>query len=143
MPFVFAVAPHHPLAFSTKARSTTPCCCTPRRGRGRFGAAPVAAHGQPAAGAGGADGQHHADKIEALLRGLGCGFVPLHLVRSLVDGGQVGKPTQRHPGAGAGLRLALPGRPKGPAGRRRAWPAVVAAAAGQRHHPQGLLDGSH
>ena len=60
MSFVFAVAPHHPLAAVDRAdrrrRAGPP---SRRRGR-RLGASPDADHGQPAAGPGRAHGERHA-----------------------------------------------------------------------------------
>ena len=53
--FVLAVAPHHPLARSTSP-ITDAVLAPPRRRRGRFGAAPVADHREPAARSGRHDG---------------------------------------------------------------------------------------
>jgi DNA-binding transcriptional LysR family regulator len=61
----------------------------PRRGRGRYGAAHDTHHGEPAAGAGRADGASMRAKLEALLRGLGSGFVPEPLARAQIEAGRL------------------------------------------------------
>lgn len=124
MPFVFAVAPHHPLAAHSGPISDT-----------------VLLHYRAVAVADSAQrlsprtvnllpGQEvltvgtMADKIEALRRGMGCGFAPLHLVQGLVDGGQLLlKNTQRpesRPTMGYAWRC-----PAGPKGTRRPPPGLA------------------
>jgi DNA-binding transcriptional LysR family regulator len=118
MPFVFCVAPHHPLA----AHETPLADAELARWRAVAVAdsaqrlAPRTLNLQP--------GQEvltvtsMADKVEVLRRGLGVGFVPLVQVRALVDGGQlVVKQTLRpamRPRMGYAWRC-----PTGPKGTRR------------------------
>jgi DNA-binding transcriptional LysR family regulator len=86
-----------------------------------------------------------AEKIEALRRGLGCGFVPLHLVRDLVEGGQLRvKPTQRPPSL---ARMGYAWRcPIGPKGTRRPPPGLALQwwlqQLGSSTTRRALLDGS-
>ncbi len=124
MPFAFAVAPHHPLAAYV----------------GEIGDAELL-HYRAVAVADSAQrlsprtvnllpGQEvltvstMAEKIELQRRGLGCGFVPLHLVRHLVDSGKlVVKPTQRPPSL---PRMGYAWRcPPGPQGARRPPPGLA------------------
>jgi DNA-binding transcriptional LysR family regulator len=76
-------------------------------------------------------------KIEAQLRGLGCGFLPEPMVReSLARGLLVAKGSDLR--RARGLRLALRLAPE--AARRRAWPCLVAAAAQERATRRALLE---
>ena len=59
-PFVYVVAPHHPLASAERAAHRRRDEAAPRRGRRRLGAAHVAADRQPPAGPGRAHRQQHA-----------------------------------------------------------------------------------
>ncbi len=146
MPFVFVVAPHHPLAGHEGAVNDAELL--------HYRAVAVADSAQRLSprtvnllpGQEVLTVSTMSDKIEALRRGLGCGFAPLHLVRSLVDGGQLRvKPTQRpssEPALGYAWRC-----PVGPRGVRRPPPGLALqwwlqqlASATTR---KALLDGSH
>jgi DNA-binding transcriptional LysR family regulator len=88
-------------------------------------------HGEPAAGAGRADGARMRAKLEALLRGLGCGFLPEPLARAQIDAGRlVLKPTA------AQRRWRGCTTPGAPNGARWAWGARCSGgcAAGKPHH---------
>jgi DNA-binding transcriptional LysR family regulator len=124
MPFTFAVSPRHPLA----ARE------------GPIGDAELLRHRAVAV----ADSAQRlsprtlnlqpgqdvltvnrmAEKIELLRRGLGCGFVPLHLARPLIERGElVVRPTLRAPQQAA---LGYAWRcPSGPKGERRPPPGLA------------------
>ena len=82
----------------------------------------------------------HAAKIEALLRGLGCGFIPEPMVREhLARRHLVAKATRAtERRATTGLRLALRQRPQTRGLGLGA--AVVAEAAGEPDHAQALLE---
>ncbi len=60
MTFVFCVAPHHAAGRGGRAAGRRAAGAPARRRRGRHGAAPDADDGEPAAGAGRADGAQHA-----------------------------------------------------------------------------------
>jgi hypothetical protein len=137
MPFVFAVAPHHPLAHEG-AVNDADAAALPRRGRGRFGAAPVAADGQPAAG------QDVLTVSTWVRQDRGAAARPGLRLRARAAGAVAGAAASwwssrrsARPGATLGYAWRCPVGPRACAGRRRAWPAVVAAAAGQPHHAQG------
>ena len=124
MPFVFAVAPHHPLAAHTEpigdaellhyravAVADSALRLSPRTVNLLPGQEVLTVSTM-------------ADKIDLQRRGLGCGFVPLHLVRKLVQLGQlVVKATQRPPNLphmGYAWRC-----PSGPKGTRRPPPGLA------------------
>ena len=98
MPFVFAVAPHHALATHDGAITDADLL--------HYRAVAVADSAQRLsprtvnllAGQEVLTVNSMADKIELLRRGLGCGFVPLYMVRGLIAQGQlVAKATLRAP----------------------------------------------
>ena len=98
VPFVFAVSPHHPLAAHEGPISDAELL------RYRFVAVADSAQRLSPRTVNLLPGQEVltvntvADKIELQRRGLGCGFVPVHLARSLIDAGElVTKTTLRAP----------------------------------------------
>ena len=104
-----------------------------RRGR-RQRAAAVAAHREPAAGPGRAHGGDMQAKIEALIRCLGCGFVPEPMAREHIARRPAGRQGRAaaEPADRARLRLARRCNRRSRARRRsRAGAAMVAAAAGK------------
>jgi molybdate transport repressor ModE-like protein len=116
----------------------------PRRGRGRHGAAHDTGHGEPAAGAGRADGVQHARQAGSAAARPGQ-RLPARTAGACADRsrapGAQGNGAQRAGGAAA-LRLACRARCAGPGARA----AVVAGAAGKPHHaaraagtPRGML----
>ena len=124
MPFVFAVSPHHPLAGHATAISDADLM--------HYRAVAVADSAQRLAPrtVNLLPGQEvmtvgsMADKIEALRRGLGCGWVPMHRVRALVEQGLlVVKGTVRaSPRAVMGYAWRCP---MGPKGNRRPPPGLA------------------
>jgi hypothetical protein len=141
MPFVFAVAPHHPLASHEGPIRRRPAAL-PRRGGGRFGPAPVAAHGQPAAGAGRADRQHHGRQDRGAAARPGLRLRARALVRRWSTAAAWW--SSRRSAARRRPRWATPGAARRAQGRAPAaagpGPAVVAAAAGQPTTRKALLE---
>ena len=124
MPFVFAVAPHHPLAghagpiadhellhYRAVAVADSAQRLSPRTVNLLPGQEVLTVSTM-------------ADKIEALRRGMGCGFAPAHLLRPLVAAGELlVKPTQRpdnRPTMSYAWRC-----PTGPKGSRRPPPGLA------------------
>jgi DNA-binding transcriptional LysR family regulator len=124
MPFVFVVSPHHPLAthegpigdaellhFRAVAVADSAQRLSPRTVNLLPGQEVLTVSTM-------------ADKIEALRRGLGCGWVPIYRVRNLVDAGHLAiKPTVR-PSATAAMGYAWR-CPVGPKGTRRPPPGLA------------------
>jgi DNA-binding transcriptional LysR family regulator len=124
MPFVFAVAPHHPLAGHAGPIADHELL--------RYRAVAVADSAQRLSprtvnllpGQEVLTVSTMVDKVEALRRGMGCGFVPAHLVRPLVAAGELlVKPTQRpdnRPTMSYAWRCTI-----GPKGSRRPPPGLA------------------
>ena len=139
MGFVFAVAPHHPLAAATRADRRRRAAAPPRGGGGRLGPAPVAADREPAARAGRADGVEHGGQDR------GAAARPGLRLRARADGARstskpatlVQQETLRPNAAGAhGLRLALRQR-AGASARRWAWRCNGGWSSWQPDHAPG------
>jgi DNA-binding transcriptional LysR family regulator len=145
MPFVFVVAPHHPLAAHDGPISDADLL--------HYRAVAVADSAQRLSprtvnllpGQEVLTVSTMSDKIEALRRGMGCGFVPRHLVSSLVTSGQLRiKATLRpanEPAMGYAWRC-----PMGPRGVRRPPPGLALQwwlqQLGSAATRKALLDGS-
>jgi DNA-binding transcriptional LysR family regulator len=125
LPFCFAVAPHHPLAQAKEPLSDGEIV------RHRAVAVADSARGLPPLTVNLLPGQDvltvsdMGAKIDALARGVGCGFVPAAMVREAIAAGRlVVKPVQRaQPTARIGYAWRLPVRRE--AGARKAEPGLA------------------
>ncbi|NMM76517.1 LysR family transcriptional regulator [Acidovorax sp. SRB_14] len=139
-PFIFAVAPHHPLARAPEPLSDATLL------QHRVVAVADSARGDNVSMGmlGGQDvltvGSMQA-KVQAQLRGLGCGFLPEPMVRPYIEAGRL--VTRRVERSARSIRMhyAWNGTPHGPQGRALQWwlaqlqsPATQAALLENHHH---------